>query len=293
MKNVVYIERLDIRASLASWIYCAFWMMRSAEKRGFIPYVNWPANFNRSRAPEAYYDNDHFRKNPNMFNWYFEQPFIKNPPPREECQIWTWESWVCEADGGLMSEPLANIKEFYSKNLNFTKEVEARGQALVEKYKIDFSNTIGLTWRGTDNITDGRQRMPIETYYPFIDDILEKNPQMRIMCTAEEETILDPLLKRYKESFVISEFISSPFGNLNSPERLSSLPGYERGMNPVLLIWLFSKCAHYIKNRSSSGGIASWLSTGRIVSLAHLESLSHEQIPDQVEISGQLFPLYR
>jgi hypothetical protein len=293
MKPVVYLEKLDTRATLATWVYCAFWQMRSAEKKGFIPYINWPANFSPSRALEAYYDNDHFHKNPNMFNWYFDQPFIKNPPPREECEIWTWETWLNEDDHCLMSEPLSNIKEYYSKNLKFNEAVEARGQDLVEKYKIDFSNTIGLTWRGTDNVTDGRPRLPIEVYYPFIDDILEKNPQMRIMCTAEEETILDPLLKRYKESFAVEEFISSPLGNLNNPERLSLLPGYERGMQPALMIWLFSKCAHYIKNRSSSGGVASWISTGRIVNLAHPENLAHEQMPDQVEIGGQRFPLYR
>jgi hypothetical protein len=267
--------------------------MWSAEKMGLTPYINWPNGFNPPRALEPYHDLDQFSKVENMFDWYFEQPFVNNPPPRGECPIWTWET--CEEAGKfpLMSEPLSVIREYYQKHLKFKPEVNSRGQALVDKYGIDFENTIGITWRGTDNVTDGRPRLPIEVYYPFIDDILAENPNMRIMCTAEETEILTPLLSRYPQAFVIEEFFSSPLGHMHNPERFSPFTGYERGMQPALMVWLFSKCAHYIKNRSSTGAVASWLSTGRIVCLAHAETLSYEQLPNEVEISGKRYPLYR
>jgi hypothetical protein len=293
MKDVVYIEKTDVGATLTTWIYCAFWQMWAAEKLGVTPYINWPNGFTPPRALEPYRDPAQFAKSPNMFDWYFEQPFTTSPPPRTDCKIWTWEDCPEAGQYPLMSEPLSTIKEYYKKHLKFNKTVDDRGEALVQKYGIDFSNTIGITWRGTDNVTDGRPRLPIELYYPFIDEILEENPDMRIMCTAEETQILEPLLAKYKQAFVIEEFFSSPLGHPHNPERFSPFSGYERGMQPALMVWLFSKCAHYIKNRSSTGAVASWLSSGRIVNLAHPETLSYEQIPDQVEINGERFPLYR
>jgi hypothetical protein len=57
------------------------------------------------------------------------------------------------------------------------------------------------------------------------------------------------------------------------------------------MVWLFSKCKHYIKNRSSTGAVASWLSEGRIVNIAHEETLSYLKMDDQVEIEGIKYKL--
>ena len=59
------------------------------------------------------------------------------------------------------------------------------------------------------------------------------------------------------------------------------------------MVWLFSKCAHYIKNRSSTGAVASWISTGRIVSIGHPENLGFPANTDTAEIEGKLYPLTR
>jgi len=57
------------------------------------------------------------------------------------------------------------------------------------------------------------------------------------------------------------------------------------------MVWLFSKCAHYIKNRSSTGAVASWISDGRIVCLGHEETLSYNLAYDYVEIKGKKYTL--
>jgi hypothetical protein len=124
-----------------------------------------------------------------------------------------------------------------------------------------------------------------------MDEIMERQPDCRIACTAEEERILDPLLARYPNAFLIEEFKQAPFESKHNPERFSPMSGYERGLQPVLMVWLFSKCAHYIKNRSSTGAVASWLSEGRIVNIAHEETLSYLKMDDQVEIEGIKYPL--
>ena len=292
MSKVIYLEKTDIAATLTTWWYCLAWQLWAAEQIGRDDvYVNWPDKQKPGRCLQAYIDSNKFREEPNMFNWYFKQPKTQTPPPREQSEIWTWEGWQDPTLVAFMAQPLSVIKEYYKKHLHFNDATNLRGQAIVEKYGIDFSKTIGITWRGTDVYLDGRPRMPIETYFPFIDDILEKQPDLRIAATAEEETILDPLLARYPQAFTISEFISSPFESKHNPERLSAVSGYERGLQPALMVWLFSKCAHYIKNRSSTGAVASWLSDGRIVSIGHPENLGFPANIPFAEIEGKLYPI--
>jgi hypothetical protein len=288
MSKTVYLEKSDIGATLTTWIYCGMWMLYAAEQMGMRGYINWPQRRNRSLEP--YQDKARFAVQPNMYLWYFEQPLFSSPPHCDE--VWEWEQCPHLGNHAFMSQPLPFIKEWYRKHLRFSVDVNARGQALVAKYGIDFTKMIGVSWRGTDCVTDGRPRIPIEAYFRFIDEIIAGNPDMRIMCTAEEEHVLEPLLRRYPTAFKIQEFFSSPSGSLQNPERFSPFSGFERGMQPALMVWLFSKCAHYIKNRSSTGAVACWLSTGRIVNIAHPENLGYDKMDDQVEIEGVRSPLY-
>lgn len=289
--KTVYLEKQDIGATLTTWIYCAMWQMWAAEQQGLNVYINWPDGITPGRALEPYLDKRKFAENANQFEWYFLQPDIKYPPPRDMSEIWIWETWRDISPVPFMAQPLAVIKEFYKTHLRFNKEVIHRAELLVDKYAIYFKNTIGITWRGTDNVTDGRPRLPIEVYFKYIDGILETNPTARIMATAEEETILDPLLARYPSAFKVEEFFSSPLGHKQNPERFSPLSGFERGLQPALMVWLFSRCAWYIKNRSSTGAVASWLSDGKIINLGHPENLGYEKMDDLVEIDGQRYPL--
>jgi hypothetical protein len=290
---MIYLEKTDIGATLCTWIYCAFWQMWAAEQQGKDVYINWPDNEKPGRCLRDLIDKEKFKECPNMFEWYFRQPKIDKSTWEVPSEIWTWEHWQDPSPVSFMAQPLSVIKQFYKNNLFFNQETQIRGKRLQERYAIDFSNTIGITWRGTDAKTDGRIRLPIEVYFPFIDDCLKENPSAKICCTAEEESILDPLLKRYPQSFKIEEFYSSPLGHLQNPERFSPMSGFERGMQPALMVWLFSKCAYYIKNRSSTGAVASWLSDGKIINIAHEETLSYLKMDDQVEIEGVKYPLYR
>jgi hypothetical protein len=290
-KNIIYLEKTDIAATLTTWIYCSFWQMWAAEQMGQDVYINWPAGFTPGRSLSAYQDTQKFSEIPNMFDWYFKQPKIQTPPARVE--VWEWENCPASGKYPFMSQPLSVIKDYYKKHLHFNDETNRRGELIKSKYNIDFSKTIGITWRGTDIYLDGRPRIDIETYFPFIDELLEKEPDLRIMATAEEEKILDKLFERYPNSFKVEEFISSPFQSKDNPERFSNVSGYERGLQPALMVWLFSKCAHYIKNRSSTGAVASWISNGRIVSIGHPENLGFPANTDTAEIEGQLYPLKR
>jgi len=278
MKPVVYLEKADIAATLTTWVYCAMWQLYAALNSGHTAYIHWPNRKNRSLLP--YQDLKKFREEPNMYDWYFVQPFHQVPPPQEE--TWLWENQVpAMTEFNLMSNTFEVINAFYLEHFRFSPEVDGRGQKLVERYGIEFDKTIGISWRGTDNVTDGRPRLPVEFYYPFIDEILEEEPGCRICCTAEEESVLDPLLDRYGQAFRVEEFFSSPLGHMQNPERFSPFTGFERGMQPALMTWLFSKCRHYIHNRASTAAVADWASSreGRTVCLGCNPTLDYDVVP--------------
>lgn len=285
---MIYLEKSDIHATLTTWIYCAFAQLYAAEHAGKRAYINWPRHRNKWLA--SYWDDAKFNEIPNAYEWYFVQPHSQG-----ECdEVWTWELGYPDAPVHLYAQPLNVIRDFYKSHLFFSQEVEARGQALVNKYGIDFKNTIGISWRGTDIYLDGRPRIPIEAYFKWIDRALEDRPNARIACTAEEQGILDPLFARYTQAFLIEEFIQAPHGSKDNPERNSKVSGFERGLQPALMVWLFSKCAWYIKNRSSAAAVASWISDGKIVNVAHPENLgyvNHAEWANVVEFQGVKYPI--
>jgi hypothetical protein len=285
----VYLEKSDMGATLSTWFYCSMWQLYTAHKMGLIGYVNWPQHL--SLTPHQ--DHMAFSRCPNMFEWYCEQPQWVGPgvPPRDG--TWLWETSTETGAHCLMGQPLAVIKDWYHKNLLFNVAVNSRATELTKKYNFEFSNTLAITWRGCDSYTDGRPKMPIETYYPFIDDILEKEPNLKIFATAEETTIVETLQQRYPQIFTVSEFFSAPRGYTGHSEYVNPASGYERGMQTCCLIYILSKCKYYIKNRSSMGMVASWLSDGHIVCLAHPENGGYGFDITKAEIDGKIVPLNR
>jgi hypothetical protein len=263
-------------------------MMWAAEQQGIDSYINWPTG----KFLQSYEDSNKFQQIPNAYNWYFVQPKTNE----YSNTIWTWENWKDECPISFMAQPLQVIKDYYKKNLIFNDETNRRGQIIVDKYGIDFSKTIGITWRGSDiyleslNGNQGRRYTPIELYFEWVDKALEAIPDARIACTSEEAGILEPLFKRYGErAFNIDEFISVSKGSQHNPERVSNVSGYERGLQPALMVWLFSKTAWLIKNRASTSAVASWCSNGEIVNVNHTERLGFPPHIDGVEYKEQLY----
>lgn len=291
MNNIVTLEKNDIHSTLTTWIYCHFWMMWAAEQQGLLSYINWP----KGGFVKSYEDIEMFAEKPNAFEWYFKQPMISFVPLVKDVR--TWETWTDTSPVPFMAKPLSVIKDYYKKHLHFSDVVNERGQSLVNKYGIDFSKTIGITWRGTDiyleslNGNQGRKYTPIEYYYHWIDKALEQIPDAKIACTAEEDGVLEPLLKRYPQAFKIDEFYQAPKGSKDNPERFSPISGFERGLQPALMVWLFSKCAWLIKNRASTSAVASWCSDGEIVNICHTEILGFPPHLEGVEYKGLTYPI--
>jgi len=295
----IYVEKTDIGATLGTWLYCAYQFLYAAEQGcGEKAYISWPNDPRRSLQPHQ--DPAMFAQCPNMYEWWFKQPFYDTAPPRTE-------TWVCEegppasrgggkrlGDFNIFQQPLQVIKDTYRRYLKFNDATQKRIDDLVVKYGIDFDNTIGVGWRGCDSYVDGRPRLPIEVYFPFIDDILAQEPNLKIFATAEETLVTDRIVSHYPgRVFTIPEIFSAPWGYKEHSEYVNPASGYERGVQTCQLIAILSRCKYLIKNRSSVSSTACWLSYGKSVNIAHPENLGFGFDITKAEIDGKLVPLYR
>src|SRR5262245_40643630 len=143
---MIILEKRDFGATLTTWIYCMMWQLWAAEQQGKYCYVNWP----KGKCLRDLADDEKFKKNPNLFEWYFKQPHKNHENDIIEIDdyedTWLWETWVDPSPVSFMAQPLEVIKDYYKKHLKFSDEVETRGNWLQAKYKINFSETIGITW---------------------------------------------------------------------------------------------------------------------------------------------------
>jgi hypothetical protein len=283
--NSVYLEKTDIGATLATWIYCSMQMLYYADNIGLKGYISWPPN----RSLQPHQDQAAWARCPNMYEWWFKQPYFDSAPPRGE-------TWIAELAGvgprNLFFQPLDAIKQYYRDHVVFNAEVKSRVDMAAVKYG-NLDRAIGVSWRGCDSTDDGRPRLPIEVYYPFIDDILAEDPGLKILATAEEATVVDKLKARYPQTVAIDEAFSAPWEYRKHSEYVNPASGYERGVQTCLMVGLLSQCKYYVKNRSSMSSWAAWLSRGKIINLAHPENLGFNFDLTKAEIDGKLVPLYR
>jgi len=255
--SYVNLERTELRASLSSWITSAMNVLNAAAHEGLIGYIHWP----RHRCPKAYEDDEAFARCPNMFEWYFDQPCCRTHP--SGAPIWPFE----DSHPTITKHPIADDAAFYRKHLLFNRDVTERFERLVAEHRLRLDSTIAVSWRGTDNVVDGRPRVPIEQYFPIIDRILEVEPELDVFVKAEEQGATEALLRRYPNAITLPEFFSARAGETQMQDWVSPAPGYERGMEVALLILLFSKCKFLLKSSANLSDIAARLSSGTAVNV--------------------------
>ena len=260
--SYVNLERTELRASLSSWITSAMNALNAAAHEWLIGYIHWP----RHRCPKAYDDDEAFARCPNMFEWYFDQPCCRAHP--STAPIWPFE----DSHPRITKHPMVDDGAFYRRHLLFNRNVTDRFESLVASHGLRLGETIAVSWRGTDNVADGRPRVPIEQYFPVIDRILEVEPDLAVFVKAEEQGATDTLLRRYPNAITVPEFFSARAGESQMQDWVSPAPGYERGMQVALLILLFSRCKFLLKINANLSDIAARLSSGTVINVRTLKS---------------------
>lgn len=247
----VILERKDKDASLASWINTAMNALHAADCEGLAGHIHWPAH----SCPWAYQDAEAFARCPNMFEWYFEQPRLPVPPP-EGSPVWVYE----DRPDLIERHPLRTERSFYPLHLRPNATVRARFDALLAQLPLQPARTIAVAWRGTDIGVDGRPRTPITAYFPVIDALLAQEPDLAIVAKPEQQGAADALRQRYPQVHIPAGFFLAPDGTTQMQDRVHPAPGFERGMQAVLLILLLARSKFLLKNSANLADCAARLS---------------------------------
>jgi hypothetical protein len=125
---------------------------------------------------------------------------------------------------------------------------------IIQKYRIDFDNTLVICYRGTDKGFD----TGLGTYEEFIDKtklIVSKNSNLRILVQTDQKQFLDLCLKEFKNCFYIEE-LPTTSTNTVMHKIVSQENKISWSQSFLSIVFLISKCKFIINH---TGNVARWI----------------------------------
>ena len=195
---------------------------------------------------QPYYDDESGKAN--MWDWYFEQPFLQERPEATWYYGTPWVNQLYHKHGGI------SPREFLREVLLFRPEVKARAESLLQQYGLR-DGYVAVSYRGTDRYTDGSEVVPIERYFSVLDGFRE----CQMLLLPEEVQARDALLARYSNAVHMKEFhlATNPAGEML--DWTSPKSGRECGMDAVVMLYLFSKAGLLVRNCANLSLLAAQL----------------------------------
>lgn len=282
----------DDTSPLAFHVLNYILMLRDAEIFGIKAAVDW-----RRGSQFGFYKDETavLKYGPNVWDWYFKQPFASV----EEIEVIPHDEWpqvfpVPANDNGEIVEllrllTLGNIqtyetlkktKNVINKFLIWHDSIQTRANNLFQKYELNPIETIAVSHRGTNKYVDLRLHpeliiYPIESYFSSLDYLLEENPNRKIWIQPEEQTISDKLIQRYPSAVIMPDFyLVNPAQKLNEhtiSDFINPKSGYEKGLDIVTLMVMFSMCGAFVKNVGNLSDISAALSKGNVILISELK----------------------
>lgn len=116
---------------------------------------------------------------------------------------------------------------FYKKYFCLNKHIEDKVNELLLKYNIDSDNTLSVVYRSTDKWTDfgGFNYLSPALYLKLSNEILEKNPELKVLIQSESSSINHVFERRLNAKFIretrVSENDGLPIFLQNIEDKLS------------------------------------------------------------------------
>ncbi len=136
--------------------------------------------------------------------------------------------------------------------------VKKKVDELVRKYKIDYSNTIGLCYRGTDKFTE---LVPVPPHY-YVDEIrrlIRKNPRLRVLLQTDQEQVRDTFMRDLGvRVFYLSELpvTKSSIGAHKISREDRGLSNFEFGITLIAVVNILAKCRYVVTH---TGNVSLWI----------------------------------
>lgn len=221
-----------------------------ADKKGYIPYVDWKK-----------YRTQYYNGIDNVWEFFFEQPSEvgeKEVYSGKNVIIsgWTFKDInkkrLFDIDAFYDAKIMQASKRVLDKHLRFTEKVND----IVDKEKrnLNIENCIGVYIRGTDYVKmkpSGEYIQPsAEQVINMVDVFINKHNCRDIYLVTEDGEIYDVFLKKYNNNLKIvsfDNFIRNYDGNnVLSKSNVLNVDRRIRGQDYLVKMILLSKCKYYV-----------------------------------------------
>jgi hypothetical protein len=133
--------------------------------------------------------------------------------------------------------------------------VRAKQEELLRKYNIEYENTIGLCYRGTDKWLEIAQIQP-EYYVQEVKRLVAQDPELKVLIQTDQLQIRDRFVRVLGErAFFLSELpvSSSPIGIHAMSESERGISNFELGIRLLAAVTILAKCKYTITHTGSIG----------------------------------------
>ena len=145
----------------------------------------------------------------------------------------------------------SDLKIIRDAYFNLSDAVIEKQNFFLNKYSIDFENTIGILYRGTDKIVEVPKVDP--RYYLKNLDVIKDLSKYRMLVQTDQQQVLE-YFKQHK-CFNIEEM---PLTQVNKaihflPESEKGMNNYELGINYLAVVSILSRCKYVVFDTNNAG----------------------------------------
>jgi len=133
--------------------------------------------------------------------------------------------------------------------------VRAKQEELLRNYNIEYENTIGLCYRGTDKWLEIAQIQP-EYYVQEVKRLIAQDPELKVLIQTDQLQIRDRFVRALGErAFFLSELpvSSSAIGIHAMSESERGISNFELGIRLLAAVTILAKCKYTITHTGSIG----------------------------------------
>ena len=181
-------------------------------------------------------------------------------------------------------EPLIPlIKKYFSSS----KMVNEKVNFLINKYKIEPQNSIGVYYRGTDKSKETCIGS-FDDFFMGVNKVLEQNPTKSIIIQSDSKNFIDFIKKKNLQNTIfISENVCSST-NLGIHNEQTAIQNYGQMFNLFATFLILSKCKYIVCN---SGNCSLWMMLYRGNNNNVLQYLNSKWFISNFSINWNSFPL--
>ena len=208
--------------------------------------VNWPSQ-------DQWRDDDQLGRN--LFDLYFQPNSDLDPHSLSRLSPF-------RASGVLRDLRFDKLTPYIENYFAPSEVARKKLDELVHKYEIDYDNTIGVWYRGTDKfLAHTTELMPVQARY-YVTEVLRlirKNPRLRVLLQTDQEQVRDIFVRELGEHmFYFSELpvIKSLIGVHNMSREDRGISNFEFATTLLAVVYIFAKCRYVVTH---TGNVGLWI----------------------------------